>query len=370
MVEKIPLLALAACSCVVAVWAQEKTSGIVDQLSFPYQLGNAVVSYAVYLGEMVCPAGLTIFYPHPGNDLPVWKILLAFLLLASISTAAFAWRHKRPFLLTGWLWYLGMLVPMIGVVQAGAQAHADRYTYLSQIGLYIAAAWMAADFCAERPSRRMISGAVASIIIAALMWQAHAQTAYWKSSQTLWDHAFAVTTDNAVVENNLGSALFQTGRVDEAIGHFQRSLDLKPDFARAHYNLGRAFFKKGRMEESISHFQKAVELKPDFAMGHNDLGDALQKKGETNEAIAQYNRALEIQPDLEEATCNLGTILLQERRPDEAMIYFQKALAFQPGNAEIHLNIGNALAQKGELNEAILHFQKAIKIAPGLAKSP
>src|SRR5208282_5015428 len=242
IVEKVPLLALSGAACVATLFAQKEA---IVSLPLSVRIGNALVSYVAYLGQMIYPAGLAVLYPHPGSSLALWKIIAAFVLLLAISAWAIAAWRKRPWFLSGWLWYLGMLVPVIGLIQSGLRAHADRYTYLPQIGLYVLLTWAAADLCAGWRHRRGVLGGGSMIILVALLFCARAQTAYWRNSELLWTHTLACTSDNSVAHNDLGNALLQKGSVDEAIVHYQKALQIDPDYVDACYNLGNALLQKG-----------------------------------------------------------------------------------------------------------------------------
>jgi tetratricopeptide (TPR) repeat protein len=365
ILEKIPLLALAAGACVMTVLAEEESIATLTTFSMPVRLGNAVVSYAVYLRQMVWPEGLAVFYPYALNGLRPWEVALAGMLLAGLSVAAWAERRRRPWLLMGWLWYLGMLTPMIGIVQVGAFAHADRHTYLPQIGIYVGLTWLAAEWSAKWQACRVAFGGLMTGVILALMVCAWKQTAYWKNSETLWNHTLACTTDNDMAHINLGTALFKEGRVDETILHFQAALQIKPDDADAHYRLGAALLQKGSVDEAITHFQAALQIHPDDADAHYNLATALRQEGRVDEAIAHYQAALRIKPDNADAHYNLAVALRQEGRVDEAIAHYQAALQIQPDNADAHNNLGTALLQKGRVDEAIAHLQKALQINPG-----
>jgi tetratricopeptide (TPR) repeat protein len=427
ILEKIPLLALAAGACVMTVLAEGKAIATLATVSMPLRFGNAVVSYAVYLRQMVWPEGLAVPYP-PYNSLPPWEVALAGALLAVLSAVAWGERRRRPWMLIGWLWYLGMLTPMIGIVQVGAFPHADRYTYLPQIGIYVAVTWLAAEW---RLSRVALGGLMAGVL-AVLMFCAWKQTAYWKSDETLWPQMLACTTGNYMAHFNLGNALRQEGRVDDAITHyeealqiaprdaethnnlgialsqkgreddaitcFQKALEIQPDYAEAHHNLGKALFETGKIDDAITHFQQASQIKPDyadaflmlgnaflqkgsvdnaitqyqqaleiqpaFALAHDNLAIALRRKGRVDEAIAHFQQALQINPDDADAHNNLGNAQLQKGRVDEAIACYQKALQFKPGSATMHFNLGNAFMQKGNADEAIAHFQQGLEIQP------
>ncbi len=363
--EKTPLLVLTVGSCVATALVPEKmTTG---KLPIGLRLENAVVSYVTYLWQMIHPAGLACLYPNPTNYLPFWQVAGAVGLLLAISGTAWAFRKTHPCLVVGWLWYLGMMVPVIGFVQISHYAHADRYTYLPQIGLYLMLTWAAADLCAGWRHRRMVLGGGAAIILVILIFCARVQTSYWRNTELLWTHTLACTSDNFIAHYNLGDALLHKGSVGEAIAHYQKALQINPDAIEAQNNLGNALLTKGQVDEAIVHFQRALQISPDSAETCYNLGNALLQKGNVDEAIAYYQKALQFKPDEAEAHDNLGIALLQKGNVDEAIVHFQKALQIKPDDAEVHNNLGSALLQKGSVDEAIVHFQKALQINPDRA---
>jgi tetratricopeptide (TPR) repeat protein len=360
--EKIPLLVLTVGSCVATALVPEKLTA--DTLPFGLRMENAVVSCVTYLWQMIHPSGLACVYPNPANYLPFWQVAGAVGLLLAISGAVWAFRQTRPWLMVGWLWYLGMMVPVIGMVQISYYAHADRYTYLPQIGLYLLLTWAAADLCAGWRHRRVVLGGGATVILVALIFCARVQTSCWRNSESLWTHTLACTSDNFIAHNNLGIALIPKDQVDEAIVHYQKALQIKPDYAEAHNNLGNALLKKGSVDEAITQYQKALQINPNYAEAHHNLGSALLQKGSVDEAIVHYQKALQINSGFAEAHVNLGNALLQKGSVDEAIVHCQTALQIKPGFAEAHVNLGNALRQKGSVDEAIVHYQKALQIKP------
>ncbi|HEV2045786.1 MAG TPA: tetratricopeptide repeat protein [Chthoniobacterales bacterium] len=339
LAEKIPLFVLSIGSCVVTFILQERSTGSIAQLPFSWRVQNAIVSYVTYLWQMFWPAKLAVFYPHPENHLALWQVVFAAAFLVAITLLVFALRRARPYLLVGWLWYLSMLLPVIGFVEVGLQGHADRYTYLPQIGLYIAITWLVADLSVSLRFHRKILAAAAIIIVTALTARAWKQTSYWRNSETLWTHTLAVTQDNDVAHTNLGMFLADRGQLDEALAHLQTALQIRSGGVQPHYDLS-------------------------FALIHCDLGYALAKKGELDNAIAHLRKAIEFQPNYPDAHYNLGTALFQKGRIDEAIAEWQKTLSIRPNDSGAHTSLGNALVQKGSLRDAIDHYQTALDLAP------
>jgi len=372
ILEKIPLLALAAGACAMTVLAAGKWIPPNTHVSMASRLGNALVSCAVYLRQMVWPEGLAVPYPYPHNGLPPWEVALAGTLLAGLSAVAWGERRTRPWLLIGWLWYLGMLAPMIGIVHVGTFAHADRYTYLPQIGIYVAVTWSVAEWRARWLHHGPLSVALGGLmagVLAVLMFCAWQQTAYWKNSDTLWNHTLACTADNEVALCNLGTALFEKGRADEAIAYYQQALQTNPNYAETQFCLANTLLQKGKVDEAIHHFMYALRINPDYAQAHNGLGSALLRKGKVEEAAGHFQKALQINPDYAQAHYNLGTILLKKGRVDDAIAHYQHALQNNPDYAQAHYNLGNILLEKGRVDEAITHYQHALQNNPDYAEA-
>jgi tetratricopeptide (TPR) repeat protein len=308
--EKIPFLLLAAAVSGVT-FALQKHSGAViqlDHLPLSARGENALISYCRYLGKMIWPADLAVFYPHPAFW-PAWQVVLAGALLAGLSAGAWSIRQRYPFCLMGWLWFLGTLVPVIGLVQAGQQSIADRYTYVPSLGVFISAVWSAHALvrrCRQPGIVAVLAGSVPLVLCLAVTWQ---QLGYWQDSETLFRHDLAVTQNNDLARNNLGVALGQKGKFDEAISQLQEAIRLKPGFAEAHQNLGMAFAGKNQMDQAISEFQEAIRLKPDYVEAHNNLGVALCNRGQFDEAIKQFQAALRLSPGSAQAQINLQKAL-------------------------------------------------------------
>ncbi len=269
-------------------------------------------------------------------------------------------RRRQPFLLVGWLWFVGTLVPVIGLVQVGEQAMADRYTYLPSLGVLIMIIWGAYELTRRwrhHAAVLALAGAVAIILCCALTRQ---QLGYWQDSETLFRHALKVTHNNYIAHNNLGSALNEKGQTEEAISQFEQALRIKPDdplarnnLAVAHYDLGVVFGRKGQTDEAISQFQEAIRIKPDGAEAHNNLGIAFGRKGQTDEAISEYQEALRIKPDYPDAHNGLGVALGMKGRIDEAISQFQEALRLKPDYADAQSNLAKTLELKGKSNEPV-----------------
>ncbi len=375
VVEKLPLFALSAASCVATLLAQKQALDISVKPPLEERVGNALISYAVYVGQMIWPARLAVLYPYPEGNLKVPQVILALLLLLMISVAFFLWRKKYPFLLIGWLWYLGMLVPMIGIIQVGSQVRADRYTYLPQIGLYLLVTWGAMELFHRWRRTREVLAITAGLIIVALTTRSNLQTSYWRDTETLWKHAIASTSNNYIAHNNLAQVLSQSGRFDEAIAECQKALKIKPDFAAAHNNLGSALLQNkqsgdgargqdGAVDEAIEHYRKALQIKPDFTQAHSNLGNALLQKGQMDEAIAQFQKTLEMEPNYAEAEFSLGNAFLQKREVNEAIAHYQNALEIDPDYSEARYNLGNAFVAEGKYSESIAAYEAAVRIRP------
>jgi tetratricopeptide (TPR) repeat protein len=362
--EKIPLLILSTGACAATLLAQGHIIDPIEKLSLPWRVGNALVTLCVYARQMVWPLRLSAFYPHPQDNLSFWEIGLSTALLVAITTGALLWRRKRPYFLTGWFWYVGMLVPVIGIVQVGSQAHADRYTYLPQIGLYLLITWAFADASASWRHGGVILKTVATIVLVIFVGCAWRQTSYWHDSLSLWTHALAVTSNNDTAHDALCDAFLREGKVDEAILHAQMAVDIRPDSSDAHNSLGVALSQRGRSDDALAQFEKVLKINPRRPRLHYNLATVLLQKGDIDGAIAHYQEELKIQPDYAEAHNNLSTALARKGHLEEALAHLQKALEINPNRTQVHYNVAMILLQKGEVDEAIANFQKELKIQP------
>ncbi|MCD6353687.1 MAG: tetratricopeptide repeat protein [Proteobacteria bacterium] len=363
LLEKAPLFMLAAASCIVTFVAQQKGGAVssLELLSLKVRIANAVVSYSGYLVKMIWPHNLAIYYPHPGA-LPMWQVAGSGLLLICLSLVMLRATRKYPYLATGWLWYLGTLVPVIGLVQVGQQAMADRYTYVPLIGLFILIAWGIPDLIGRWRYKKIIltiSGIAVIVIFAAATWS---QLGYWKNSVTLFERTVNVTTNNFLALNNLGNALAKEGKVKEAIQHYIESIRINPNFTKAHNNFGLVLAKQGNLNEAIRHFSEALRIKPDYAKAHNNLGAALARKGNLKGAVQHYKEAIRIEPDYAKAHYSLGVILKHEGRFNEAIKHLSETLRIDPDFSPlVYYKIAALYARQNKKEESIAWLRKAVE---------
>jgi len=370
LLEKTPMFVLAAVSSVVTFIVQ-KSGGAVGALEtypFKIRMANALLSYVIYLKKMIWPQNLAVFYPHPGQSLPMWQAAGAGLLLVVVSIAVIRAGRRYPYLPVGWLWYVGTLVPVIGLVQVGDQAMADRYTYVSLIGLFIVVAWGVPDVARSwRYGKSALALATGSLLVA-LMVSTSLQLKHWKNSLTLFDHALRVTENNYLAHLNFGAALADQERTEEAITHYHRSLQIAPNYAKAYNNLGLALAQQGKNDEATAHYLKALQLNPDYARAHNNLGVVLTRTGEFEKAIAHYYEALTLEPDWVEVYNNLANAFLTQGKFDQAIFYYSEILRLKPNYAEAHNNMAITLASRGRFLEASVHYSEALRLKPSSAE--
>jgi tetratricopeptide (TPR) repeat protein len=405
--EKLPLLLLTAASSVVTMMVQEPTSTEVVPLRL--RLANAAVSYVRYGWKTLWPVDLSVLYPHPnlagGTPWAAWQVAGASILLLAVTAAAA--RATARYALVGWLWYLGTLVPVIGIVQVGPQAMADRYTYVPIVGLFIAVVWATADLLRTveelpRIPRRIVA-ALAVGLLATLAVRSWHQTRYWRSSVALLRHAVEVAPSAAVMHANLGVALDQQGDADDAVFHYERALAIDPTLPAAHTNLGIILYARGdldgalrhyraalrvddgsakahnnlaivlhvqgALDEAIGHYRSALEISPDFAEAHNNLARALDARGRRDEAIQHYRQALRLRPDLASTHTHLARALQAQGRDDEAVAHYREAVRLAPDDAVAHNNLGFMLHDRGQIEEAIVHYREALRARPDYAQA-
>ena len=308
--EKIPLFALAILSSVVTYIAQQKGGAIssIEMLPLGVRIGNGLVSYIAYIGKMIWPSNLAILYPYQNGWIPWWQVLGSVLLLIAI-TLVVIWRAKRsPYLATGWLWYIGTLVPVIGIVQVGGQAMADRYTYIPLIGLFIMVAWGVPDLLKKWNHRKEIlltSSAFSILCLCIITWT---QVGYWQNSITLYDHTLKVTDNNWFIYNNIGGAYCDLGNYRQAVEDFNRTIEINPDYVAAYYNRGIVYGRLGNYSQAIEDYDKAIKINPRFVMAYNNRGKVYESLGNYRQAIEDYDKAIKINPRLVIAYNNRGIV--------------------------------------------------------------
>jgi protein O-mannosyl-transferase len=402
ILEKIPFFALAAAGSVAAYVAKQKTGALSEIIDLPFRdrAGNAIISYARYLGKLFWPESLCFYYPHPGHW-PMAFVLPAGLFIAVVSAMAWTTRKQIPYLFVGWFWYLGASVPVIGLLQLHALAMSDCWTYIPLIGICLVLVRGCCDLTVQWRARKvLLPSAAGAVTLACLVLTRH-QIGFWKDQVTVLTHAINVTKNNYVVHNNLGNVLFETnpgqalieiqeaikinprfpdaycslgyflfsqGQVNEAIASYRKALQLRPESVFVLNNLGNVLLKSGQVEEAIVLCQKAVAIDPDLIAAHETLGFAFQLKGRLNEALVHFQKVASLRPNNDTAWNNLGSVQLRLGRWDEAIRCFRTALILHANNAVSYNNLGNALLAKGQTVEAVQAFQQAIKLMPGGAE--
>ncbi len=358
--EKVPLFVLTALSSLAATLAL--TSGHPPVSSYP---GSAPIAYVVYLGKLFYPVHLAALYPFPRDGYSFWQVFDAILLLVSLTTGIWFLRRGHPYLLAGWLWFLGMLVPVIGLMQTGSQPYADRYTYLPAIGLCIGVTWLAADWAGIRQFRRTLLGAAAGVILVVLMIAAWRQVGYWRDTTALCTRSLACTTDNWDAHFTLGNEYRFEGRIDDAIAQFRDTVEIDPGNAVAHNNLGASLIRQGHVDDAVEQYRAAVRLRPTDAMFRYDLAGGLLRQTNFDEAISQFREAMHIDPHIPTIHDRLAFALMLEGRTTDGIAEYRQALEDDPDDAEAHEDLGMTLFQQGDTQEAIAHLEKGLALEPG-----
>ncbi len=393
--EKAPFFIMAAGSSVVTLVVQRHGGAVSTSLTFSERVANALVSYIRYLGKTVWPANLSVLYPHPGHW-PFWEVAGCAVLLVTILAIVTLTARKRPYLGVGWFWFMGSLVPVIGLVQVGIQSMADRYTYAPLIGLFILVVWGLAEVVERRPGLRLVMATVAvlSLVVCACV-TAH-QIKFWHDSEALFKRAVDVTANNYLAYNNLGFYLSGKGKIDQAKANYRKSIEINPLYADAlnslgyalagekkfldaipyyetalrtspnhpeiHNNLGNALSELGRISEAIEHYAIVLKQQPDHADAHNNLGIALAMQGKLDEAISHFRLAMRAKPDYAGAHSNLGNALAVQHKTGEAIQEYRESLRLNPNDAQAHNNLGNALVEQGRLDDAIQEYTEALRL--------
>jgi protein O-mannosyl-transferase len=325
--EKMPLFAMSAASCIVTVLAQKGGGAIqtLTSVTFPERIANALLSYTAYLGKTIRPVSLSVFYPYAHTSLIAPAVAVAAVTLAAFTALAWHFARTKPYLTFGWLWYLGTLVPVIGLVQAGQQSMADRYTYVPLIGVFVAISWGLGDIASYSHGLRIAVSTSAAASLAALFILTRIQVGAWADTTTLFTHALASTKDNWMAHNNLGGVDSEQGRTREAIAQFEEALKIRPAFAEGHYNLALALDRSGRSPEAFDQYREALRLDPGYADAHYNFGNALLRAGRADDAIAELEQAARLRPGDANTRNNLAIALERSGRRDEAQAQFREA---------------------------------------------
>ncbi|MHC4573731.1 MAG: tetratricopeptide repeat protein [Planctomycetota bacterium] len=368
--EKIPFFVLSAALSIITFFVVRAGGAVAttDRLPLNYRLANAPLSYVRYIGKMIYPTRLAVFYPHPAGRLPLWLPMVCLLILAAVSVGIIYAGRRRPYLATGWLWYLGTLVPVIGLVQAGGQAMADRYAYLPLIGIFIMIAWGAAELFGRARYGRIFLAIAVPPLLTILLICTRLQVRYWKNDNTLFKHALEVTQNNPIALNSYGCVLFENNQLDEAVACFQDALRIDPQFSRARSNLGKVFFKQGKFEKTIASFDKVLRLKQNSPDAYYYMGLAYAQLGKPNQAISSYYEALRLEPDHKEAHYRLGLAMTREGKYNRAIDHFNQALRSKPDWFEVHDKIGLAYLQLRNYEQLISHWTRAAELKPEAAE--
>jgi len=331
--EKIPLLLLVLVVSIVTLRAQQHSGalGSVEAIPLDLRIWNALLAYLTYLCKMIWPSGLGVFYPHPGVAISWAHAIAAGTVLASVTFLVLSRIRSRPYLAVGWLWYLGTLVPVIGFVQVGGQALADRYTYLPLIGIFIIVAW-GGEALLRSISRPWLPALTSIVAMCALAACTSLQLGHWRNSIALFEHTLAVTSDNVSIHYNLGTTLYSLERYEEAIPHFEEALRLSPAHVGAHTNLAGALDRLGRPAKAISHYHAAVRIAPDHANAHYNLGTLLTRRGRLDEAVPHLLKAVELEPGALDPRINLAAALGQRGQIEPAITQLAEVLRAQPGH--------------------------------------
>ncbi len=395
--EKIPLIILAIISSGVTFYAQRNGGAVqpFEHLHFSTRLINSVISYTGYLGKMLLPINLAVLYPYPGSFHPI-EVIISLLIILFITFMTLLFAKQLPYLLVGWFWYLGTLIPVIGIVQVGQQSMADRYTYLPLVGIFIMIVWGLADLIAHWQYRQLATGVFTPLLLIFLMWTSWVQVSYWKNSETLFNHTLELTKNNYLAHNNLGIALFHRGDVQAAIRQYQDSLKINPHFENAHFNLGRALAEEKHFDEAVDQFQECIKMNPQDGGVYNNLGNIMAVKGNLNDAIKYYTEALHIDSHQERVYYNLGVIYIQkgnikkaigyfidaiheksgyvdainalesartaQKKRDDLILRIREMIKSEPNNTILITKLGSIYMQQGNYDEAISEYQKALSI--------
>lgn len=369
--EKIPLFAIAFGASIVAYVVQKKGGAIPtgENFAFPIRLANGCISYMQYIIKMIWPTKLAMFYPHPEQDVSVLFAVMSAVILLAVTILVIRFSKGHRYLFTGWFWYIGTLVPVIGLVQVGGHAMADRYTYITLTGLFIIIAWGLPELLSKWRFREIVLSIAAIISLTAMGIKANIQTSYWSNSVALFSHAIGVTRNNAEAHCGLGIAYGNLGRHQESIESLKRSISIDPDYADAYYNLGVTFGRLGRWQDAIEAFKQAIKAMPDWAEVHCSLGEAYVSIGSYQDALETYKQAIRIDPALAKARCGLGAVYIDLERYQESVEPLQQAVVIRRNYTDAYYNLGVAFNKLGRWYDAVEAFRQAIRTRPDWAEA-
>ena len=369
VLEKVPFLFLSAVSIYLSSVSVQRF-GLVESaagVSMKLRVSNALISYVIYIKKMLWPYHLAVFYPYP-KAIPLWEIAGASLLLIGVTFLAFRWVTEKPYIAIGWLWYIGTLVPVIGLVQAGLwPSMADRFVYVPLIGLFIIIAWGVPDFISRWRFKKWLFVPIAIAVILNFTLSTHLQNTYWESSIALFKHTLDVTIDNEVAHQKLGEALVAQGRTDEAVKHYYEALRINPNLVAAHINMGVALRLEGKLDQAMEHFSKVLHLNPNSANAYYEIGHTFEKMNKFDAAVRYFNEALRINPNAARVHHNLGTVLARQKKESEAIFHFYEALRIDPNYADAHYNLGIIFSNQRNIKQAIDHYKRALCINPNMS---
>jgi len=370
VLEKIPLFFLTVISSLITFITQEKGGAVASIVVLPLDVraANALVSYLLYLWKMICPQNLAVFYPYP-ETIPKVLIISAFLTMVLILSLGVYFRKKYPYVISGWLWYLGTLVPVIGLIQIGEQSMADRYVYIPMIGIYIIIVWGVSDCFGKFRYKTAVLGIIGVAVCVGLALTTRAQVLLWKNSMTLLEHTIKVTDNNYMIHNNLGIAYAKAGRYDEAAKNLSAALQINPDYLKAQHEMGNVVIARGDLNRAIAYYSAALKINPRYAPAHHNLGLALLRSGKIDAAISHFKQALSAQSGYRDARQSLNRSLDFRLRFSKACKGLSEALTLDPKDPDIGPKLGIVTARKKELNAAAADFQKALSIQPGFSKT-
>jgi len=367
LVEKIPLLALSGASAVITLYAQRAGGAVGSTAALPLamRVKNAIYSYLIYVEKAIWPSHLAVFYPHPEGALALWKVISAAAVLITITAIIWHFRWHR-YLLVGWFWFLGTLAPVIGIVQVGRQAWADRYAYLPLWGLFVIAVWLLSETATRISLNRAAQVAISFAVLVGYSAATYTQIKYWRDGYTLFAHALEVTPANPIAEGNLGSALMEMGRPDLAVSHLERAIQLMPWDTTAHYNLGTLLHRRNELDQALREYQLTLRYGPDkreAAQTHNNLGVLFNQLGKRDQAAAEFTEAIALNPNEQNSFLGRGEIERDEGKFDAALQDFQQATKIAASPLAYYWE-GRLLEDKGEPGPAADAYRAALKLAP------